>query len=551
MATRFQAGRSTVAVLLVLALEVSLLAALTRTWRRFFLLTVPLFILSLPFATYTVVFGVPPGRALALVLAGTSLEELTGFAQLWRGSYVVWLGAALALVYLVLAWRQPSQPIFTGQRLRIAGRSIPASRLLVLLLVPAAVYAAADPGEFMDGIGYDPLLGSAMFVGGELPRARADMSGASVAKVPYHARWVGGAEVHILVVGESARRDSWSAYGYQRQTTPYLDGLKHEVIFLRHAMADANLTSWSVPIIMTGITPDRFDAAAIHGSLFDLAKEAGYETSWLVNQDIGMTMLLGIQPDHLVYPPEIQTSPFGRYTLDESLLPAYRREISRAGRPRFIGLHIMGSHWEYAHRYPAGFRHFGPSRQLSMVSLFDSRGVGAASILDAYDNTILYTDWLLHELIEEARTLRVPATLTYFPDHGEDLEALDGRVGHGAPVYTPHAFEIPAFVWVNAAYEQAHPQKVAALRSNSSKEVRSHDVFTTVADLMGIRWPDFVAQRSFASDQFAPDLAMKYSAGGVFVTGTAHSVEDPHVAGRPQGAGAVAVSVTADSASAP
>jgi len=110
--------------------------------------------------------------------------------------------------------------------------------------------------------------------------------------------------------------------------------------------------------------------------------------------------------------------------------------------------------------------------------------------------------------------------------HGEDLQQLDGETGHGAPAYTQHAFEIPAFVWVNDAYRGAHPQVVAALKSNTNKEIRSHNVFYTVADLMGIEWPGAKPERSFASDRFLPDASMKLVAGGLLVMPPGHSEAD-------------------------
>lgn len=229
-----------------------------------------------------------------------------------------------------------------------------------------------------------------------------------------------------------------------------------------------------------------------------------------------MSTSAGVHADHLTYAPEAQKKLFDRVTMDETLLPAYSAEIARAGAPRFIGLHVFGSHWVYDRRYPATFQRFGSATGLSDLSLF-ARGNDSAALVDAYDNSVAYTDWFLQQLIEQARALRVPATLTFFPDHGEDLGLLDGKVGHGAPIYTQHAFEIPAFVWVNDAFRQAHPEKVAALQANASKEVRSHDVFATVADLMGISWPGAAPRRSFASDRFVPDTTMLHGAGGVLV----------------------------------
>jgi glucan phosphoethanolaminetransferase (alkaline phosphatase superfamily) len=88
-------------------------------------------------------------------------------------------------------------------------------------------------------------------------------------------------------------------------------------------------------------------------------------------------------------------------------------------------------------------------------------------------------------------------------------------VGHGSSHYVSAEFEIPAFVWVNAAYRKAHPEKVAALEANASKEIRSHDVFYTMADLMGITWPGAAPTRSFASPSFVPDATKQHLVRGV------------------------------------
>ncbi len=83
---------------------------------------------------------------------------------------------------------------------------------------------------------------------GELPRDRAEIRGVNVVKTPFHAtRDSAAEEVHILIIGESGRRDSWSVYGYARHTTPYLEHIKNETILLQHVTADANLTAWQFP----------------------------------------------------------------------------------------------------------------------------------------------------------------------------------------------------------------------------------------------------------------------------------------------------------------
>ena len=189
---------------------------------------------------------------------------------------------------------------------------------------------------------------------------------------------------------------------------------------------------------------------AVRGNLVDLAGEAGYTTSWLMNQDPHISLLTGVHADRMVYPPSLRTLAASRLPLDEILLPEFRRQITQTGHARFIGLHVIGSHWAYDSRYPPGFEPFGSGVPLTYQDAISDKS--DQRVVDAYDNSVAYSDWFLSQLIDEARKLAVPVTVTYFSDHGEDIYALDGRSGHGAPVYSQHQFDIPAFVWVNAAY---------------------------------------------------------------------------------------------------
>jgi glucan phosphoethanolaminetransferase (alkaline phosphatase superfamily) len=508
-----QALRSVLTLVFTTILVTMPLAVCARTWRRFFLWTFPLWVVAAAYSTCAIVSDKVPGRPVALLLSGTSWEEISGLFDVWQQKWMTLPIAGILALYLILAWRLPVW--------RVLSRRITAVvRVLLVLTVPMAVYAAQNFALLTAGVALNPVIGSLMFFGVQMPRAHDELQGKLVVKTPFHAQRTGtDEEVHVLIVGESARRASWSVYGYARATTPYLDRLEkdQEAIFLRDAMSDANLTILAVPIILTGLTPQE-EASGRHrgGTLLDLAKEAGYTTSWLVNQDAGVSISMGIAADHLEYPPDLHEGLFSRRTLDETLLPAYRREIARTGHARLIGMHVMGSHWEYYLRYPKRFQRFGSAQRLSMLSSATTNRSMVADLADAYDNSVLYTDWFLQQVIEQARTLQVPATVTFIPDHGEASPYLDGgAVGHGATHYVPAEFEIPAFVWVNTAYRKAHPEKVAAIEANASKEVRSHDVFYTMADLMGITWPGSAPERSFASERFAPDATKEHLVRGV------------------------------------
>ena len=506
--TRAKGLQTLCAYLVSIAVASALVAIVTRVWRLFFLVQSPILVLSAAFAMCTLTYNSPPGDLLSYVLVTSSWEELRGFFTIWQGLRYLLAVALLTGVYLTLAIRAPSRPLFTGR--------YPRARWLFLGTVLALTAAAAQsPTAFIDGLAANPAIGTAFFVAGPLANARAAVSGNAVAKQRFGAARIKAEEVHILVIGESARRDSWSVYGYQRRTTPTLEALQGEAVFFWHAVADANFTVCVVPILLTGTNPGQFDMHRIRGNLVDLAEEAGYSTAWLMNQDPNISLLTGVHADRMIYPPSFAMPDSGHLPLDETLLPHLRAEISRRGGARFIGLHTIGSHWEYDTRYPPAFERFGSGKGLTYLSALNEKS--DPRVLDAYDNSVAYTDWFLGQVIQQARQLTVPATVTYIADHGEDLYALDGNTGHGTATYTQHQFDIPAFIWMNGLFRDSHPDKVRAIIQNADQEIRSHNIFYSMADLMGIQWPGASAADSFASDQFVPDTGSPHIAGGTLV----------------------------------
>jgi glucan phosphoethanolaminetransferase (alkaline phosphatase superfamily) len=493
------------------ALLLWLLTLPARTWPRFFALHAPFWLLGSAFAVYLLMYGAPPGELLAYVLATSSWDEFLGFLGIWQGRELLIGAVVLAAVYAAATAASPRAPVY--------------SRRSMVWVAPGAaalmgLVALSNPALMLQGLSVNPVIGTILFVSGPMRSALAAVRGSAVPKVRYDARSVTEEEVHILVIGESARRDSWSLYGYPRKTTPHLDAMRNELVVFTQAVADANVTICAVPILLTGMSPATFNMSAVRGNLVDLAGEAGYTTTWLMNQDPHISLLTGVHAGHMVYPPSLRTLAASRLPLDESLLPAFRSAISASGHPRFIGLHVIGSHWAYDSRYPPPFRLFGSGRHLSYEDATSQRP--DQEVVDAYDNSVVYTDWFLAQVIDEARRLSVPATVTYISDHGEDLYALDGRSGHGGPVYTPHQFEIPAFVWVNSAYRSSHPEKVQAMIQNASLEIRSYDLFYSLADLMGVHWAGERSEYSFASSSFRPDRTTPLIAG----TGGARVVHD-------------------------
>ena len=175
---RVRPPRTTAAILMTFVLTAGLVAAVTRSWRRFFLYQFPICLLGVAFVTYTVAFGIPPGTTLASILAGASWEELEGFIDMPQARWLVMLLVAWSGCYLVSAWISPTRPILIGRGILLR---------IGVLLVPAAVYAASNPAELIDGIALEPIVGSVMFMGGDIPRVGAEIRDAQSHKIPYRA----------------------------------------------------------------------------------------------------------------------------------------------------------------------------------------------------------------------------------------------------------------------------------------------------------------------------------------------------------------------------
>lgn len=196
---------------------------------------------------------------------------------------------------------------------------------------------------------------------------------------------------------------------------------------------------------------------------------------------------------------------FSSYTYrtpyDEVLLPELERSL-REGAPRkLVVLHTLGSHFNYGYRYPPDFERFRPAMgDATGGSLHDS---GASeSLNNAYDNSILYTDHVLGEVIRMlASSASSNAAMLYVADHGENLFD-QGCPFAGHAMATRENIQVAAFFWYSRGFAETFPEKIANLKSNKDKKLSGGDIFYTMLDLVDIRLPGEDLSRSLVSAQF-------------------------------------------------
>lgn len=207
---------------------------------------------------------------------------------------------------------------------------------------------------------------------------------------------------------------------------------------------------------------------------------------------------------------------------DAALLAPLDEALARADRKKFIVLHTMGSHFNYAHRVPSEFEFFQPSsRDRRGVDLHDS--AQREQLNNSYDNSIRYTDHVLAEIIQRLTATGKVASLLYVADHGENI--FDGdcdKSGHGHN--TERDYRIAALWWSSAAFAERYPEKVKAITARRNAPWMTENVFSTLLDAGGIDIPGQPGDaRSLLSPAFTPQPRWIQS-GGHFDTATREGV---------------------------
>ena len=311
----------------------------------------------------------------------------------------------------------------------------------------------------------------------------------------------------IMVIGESSRFDRWGLNGYERDTTPNLSAMEN-LVPLTDMITAVSATRLSVPIIVSRKPAAQgLQAGFAEKSFLSAYREAGFKTYWISNQ-----MSFGqFDTPTSVFAKEADVTQFlnlGGYTnqsnLDEVLLPPLQHALNDPAQKKLIVLHTLGNHWNYSHRYPASFDHWKPSLfGVSNPAYTDLRNKDALN--NSYDNSVLYTDWFLSEVIQRLKAVTIPVSMMYVADHGQTLYDDSCNLAfHGHN--TQYEFHIPAFVWYSDLYAEQFPEKIKQLQRHRTARLSTENVFHTLLDMAEIRYPDENLSRSFVSAAWRPHI---------------------------------------------
>lgn len=303
-------------------------------------------------------------------------------------------------------------------------------------------------------------------------------------------------ELYILVVGETSRADNWQLYGYERPTNPRLSKRNDIVVFTK-TLSESNTTHKSVPMLLSPLTSDNFgDSIYYTKGICEAFNEAGFKTAYFSNQQRNHSFIdfFANQAKTTVFIKDNDPA-----AQDSKLIEEMIEYIeNNHDKKTFIILHCYGSHFDYQERYGDEFRVFTPDYTL------DASAKNRQELVNAYDNTILFTDAVLDSIICYAESLDIPAVVAYTSDHGEDIyDDNRGRFLHASPTTTFTQIHVPMIFWASTVYLTNFTGLINTLSEHAQIDVSSSSsLFPTILSLAGIESPRINSDLDLSSKTF-------------------------------------------------
>ncbi|MBJ3817083.1 sulfatase-like hydrolase/transferase, partial [Shimwellia pseudoproteus] len=227
------------------------------------------------------------------------------------------------------------------------------------------------------------------------------------------------------------------------------------------------------------------ERAANSEGLMDVVQKTGVSMLWKEN-DGGCKGACKRIPTIEIDPKADAKQCDGETCYDGVMLENVDDEISKKSGDKLIAFHFIGSHGPtYYRRYPPEFRHYMPECARS-----DIENCTQEQLVNTYDNTVRYTDYVLAQMIEKLKQYsdRYNTVLVYVSDHGESL-GESGLYLHGTPykLAPDQQTHVPMQVWMSPGFRAEKHIDLTCLKNNAAHNSYSHDnLFSSVLGLWDI-----------------------------------------------------------------
>jgi len=295
-------------------------------------------------------------------------------------------------------------------------------------------------------------------------------------------REAGGArDVVVLVLGESASASHFSLNGYERDTNPELRA--RDVLNFPNVSSCGTSTAESLPCMFSNLGQASYThrKAESRENLLDVLQRVGVTVQWLDNNSGGKGVPERVPHGGVEGPgPGDHQDPW-----DGALVTGLQDFLDSHAGDLFIVLHQKGSHGPaYWQRTPPEWKRFVPE-----CTRPDLHNCPREEIVNAYDNTILYTDHVLAQIIDllAANSGAAHVALLYVSDHGESL-GENGIWLHGFPLWLApeEQTHVPMVFWASQEFRAARGLGADELQAASQRELSHDNLFHTVLGFFGV-----------------------------------------------------------------
>ncbi|MFB9135693.1 phosphoethanolamine transferase [Vibrio olivae] len=281
----------------------------------------------------------------------------------------------------------------------------------------------------------------------------------------------------VVVLGETARAMNFKYNGYQKNTNPYTEHLGF--ISFSNVSSCGTYTSLSVPCMFSNLNRSNYDKreAKARDNVLNIFDHAGVDVMWIDNDggDKGVAQQHGLP--YMEIDASLKNEDCnGKTCFDAVMLEHANEFITHNQNSKLLVLHTIGSHGPtYWQRYPKHLGQFTPSCDRS-----DIEKCSDEEIVNVYDNTLVYTDYVLSEVVKQLKNYadHYNVAMMYISDHGESL-GEKGLYLHGTPyaIAPIEQTQVPWLIWMPEQYAYQKGISTSCIRSEAETNHFSHDNF--------------------------------------------------------------------------
>ncbi len=290
----------------------------------------------------------------------------------------------------------------------------------------------------------------------------------------------------VIVIGESARAESFSLNGYVRQTNPLLG--KRDLFNFSNVSSCGTNTATSLPCMFSNLGRDGYDEKQASGqeNLVDVIRHSGLFLEWEDNNTGSKGIANRIEEADMSTLESASRLCSEKGCYDAIFFKHLEDEFQDHPGNMVLVFHQIGSHGPaYFERYPKEFEIFKPACHTGEL-----QDCTREEVLNAYDNTILYTDFVLDGIIQrlQERQDSHDVAMLYVSDHGEST-GEKGLYLHGTPylIAPSQQTHVPMLLWASEGFMKDRGTQSSCLHSQLANTYSHDNFFHSVLGLLNLK----------------------------------------------------------------